>query len=49
MAKISSAEWEVMRVLWTKGEATSTENNLSDIASVLFPILTVSATPFVSY
>lgn len=25
MAKISSAEWEVMRVLWTKGEATSTE------------------------
>ena len=25
MAKISSAEWEVMRVLWTKGETTSTE------------------------
>lgn len=25
MAKISSAEWEVMRVLWTKGGATSTE------------------------
>ena len=24
MAKISSAEWEVMRVLWTKGETTST-------------------------
>ena len=25
MAKISSAEWEVMRVLWTKGQATSSE------------------------
>ena len=25
MAKISRAEWEVMRVLWTKGETTSTE------------------------
>ena len=25
MAKISSAEWEVMRVLWTKGETTYTE------------------------
>ena len=24
MGKISSAEWEVMRVLWTKGETTST-------------------------
>ena len=28
MAKISSAEWEVMRVLWTKGETTSTEITL---------------------
>lgn len=25
MAKISSAEWEIIRVLWTKGETTSTE------------------------
>ena len=31
MAKISSAEWEVMRVLWTKGETTSTE-----ITKILF-------------